>query len=213
MFNRLHDILLQREYQAKTKELRENCESIGSNLSDFKQEINKLEDKNIYLREKNNELVTNNNFLAMEILAQSETISRNKQEFNDYKNEETKLIDTKNKIEKNISDINILLLEIRKKYDEETKKLELVKNNIKEGKIFFDKLQEKMNENLVKISEQEKFLKTEDEKDRTKKEELRNKEIFLNEKALNNRQEDVRLGIYRERLNIHYRNLGLNIKL
>lgn len=204
---------LQKQFEDKTNASRILCEGANSEFSLTKEHNEKLLNENVSLREKNNGLLTNNNFLAREILAQSETISRNKQSVADYKNAEAKLISSKKKIESDISDINILLLEINKKYDEEIKKFSMVKGNVKEAQNFFDKLQEKINQTLLKISEQEKLLAKENEKLSERKKESQDKEESLNQKVLSNQQEDTRLRIYRERLNNHYKTLGLNIKL
>lgn len=215
MYNRAKALILQRQYEARTIEVRSEFESANSNISNLIQNKNKYEKIIESSKEHINKLVKEKIDLTNTISEQNSDILRNKEELSVLEKEKgnnyLKTVSQKSEIDNLNKEIKYLSLDEDKV---ESKYLSIIKSVNASSEL------------LEKTKQEINIL---DEEIRNKEERINEKELraTLMEKELkesiayNNGQKDLihdektRMNIYCERLNKLFKDIGqpMNIKL
>lgn len=213
MFSRVRDIILQREYQKKTNETRQESEKFSGDFSKQKEEFNRLDKINKNLRLENSNLINYNiklNENNQKVLLEIEEHNQKIQGFAQEK-------------EKWIVEISVVAEQLRNLIAERDNLLKEVKENteindkLKKKTILYNQFFLDLDDRISIIDK--KIDKKSVELDAVVKE-ISESETILGEKIKENfvekqnieKTKDL-LNLYIDRLNKHYDTLGLGIKL
>lgn len=213
MFTRTGHVLMRQKYEAETESIRSEYEEKKNGLIGAIQKTAETQALNTKLIDENRRLVESSNLLKKEITDQQAVIETNKITLNKIESDCTRINDKKELLKLEITKIESKRYEKMQEELSAQETLQITQSKVSQALSFLDRVNEKIAQAKLDLESVIKDCAIRLANISEKEEALSEFEKQLNQKALNNGQEDMRLEKYRERLNKRYEELNLNIKL
>ena len=213
MITRTGQVLLRQKYEADTESIRSEYEEKKNGLIEAIQKTEETQALNAKLIDENRRLVESSNLLKKEITEQQAVIETNKTTLNKIESDYTRINDKKELLKLEITKIESKRYEKMQEELSAQETLQITQSKVSQALSFLDRVNEKIAQAKLDLESVIKDCAIRLANISEKEEALSEFEKQLNQKALNNGQEDMRLEKYRERLNKRYEELNLNIKL